>query len=128
MLLLSAVPALAEQTPILAPYRVCIRGPGCDRVGNTVGFGHVRPRKVFLGGDATGMLCRIHWITWGGRFAIGTGTAADVTGHQDDAHAQWSPAVVILSNLGRYQGRPAYLNFRWYFPDGEVRPESRSCL
>jgi hypothetical protein len=74
------------------------------------------------------MLCRIHWISWGSRFAIGTGTAADVTGHQDDAHARWSLAVVIASALGTYRGRPAYERVRWYFPDGEVQPESRSCF
>jgi hypothetical protein len=124
----SAATAIGAATPILAPYRVCIRGAGCVDVPNTIGFGHVKPSKIFLGGDGTGMLCRIHWISWGGRFAIGTGTAADVTGHQDDAHARWSPAVVIASELGTYRGRPAYERVRWSFPDGEVRPESRSCF
>lgn len=122
----AATPAVARssRSPVLGPH--CIPHYGCSTY-NTKGFGEVRPTVIYLGGDGTGVICRIHWITWGGVFAIGVGIAADVVGHQDDAHAQWSPAVVIASYLGDWRGRPAYRGVRWTFPDGERRPESRAC-
>jgi hypothetical protein len=120
-------PAVASETPILAPLTICIPHVGCTPGQNTLGFGHVKPRTIFLGGDGTGVICRIHWLSWGGEFAIGTGTAADVVGQQDDAHARWSPAVVILSKLGTWHGQPAYFRTRWRFPDGEPAHESAPC-
>jgi len=109
----------SSSDPVLGPQRY----PASDQVG----FGHVRPSTIFMGGDPTGLLCRIHWLTWGRRFAIGTGTSLDVTGHQTTAEGKWAPAVVVLSHLGSWQGRRAYLRYRWSFPDGELPRESAPC-
>lgn len=39
----------------------------------TKGFGRVKPREIFYGSDPTGLVCDIHWHSWGGRVARGTG-------------------------------------------------------
>ena len=109
----------SSSEPVLGPQQY----PASDQMG----FGQVRPPMIFMGGDPTGLLCRIHWLTWGGRFAIGTGTSLDVTGHQTTAEGKWAPAVVVLSHLGSWQHRRAYLRYGWSFPDGEQQPESAPC-
>jgi hypothetical protein len=49
-----------------------------DRRGSKVfprkDFGTVRPTTIFLGGDESGLFCHIKWSSWGGQFAVGTGT------------------------------------------------------
>ena len=39
-----------------------------------VGFGEVKPRGIFNGGDPTATVTDITWKSWGGPQAIGTGT------------------------------------------------------
>jgi hypothetical protein len=85
---------------------------------SSVGFGKVKPGKIFLGGDPTGLVCAIHWISWGGQFAIGTGTGFYLGPHQITAAGHQAPAVVVLSHLGTWYGRPAYTKYTWYFPQG----------
>ena len=109
----------SSSDPVLGPQQY----PASDQLG----FGQVRPRTIFMGGDPTGLLCRIHWLTWGERFAIGTGTGLDVTGRQTTAEGKWAPAVVVLSHLGSWQGRRAYLRYGWSFPDGEQPSHSAHC-
>jgi hypothetical protein len=118
--------AAAVGTPLAKTTPAPVLGPGNGLPGQ-IGFGHVRPRTIFLGGDPTGLVCRIHWLTWGGRFAIATATALDVVGHQTTAQGKWAPAVIVLSHLGSWQGRSAYLRYSWSFPDGEQPPASKPC-
>lgn len=82
------------------------------------GFGHVRPATIYQGGDPTGLVCRIHWFSWGGRAAIGEGTGWYVGPRQSVNEGHPALAVVVLSKLGRWQGHSAYLRYQWYFPDG----------
>lgn len=37
------------------------------------GFGTVKPRKIFNGGDASGLIKKIHWRHWGSSVARGRG-------------------------------------------------------
>jgi len=60
----AAMAATARSTPILA-------GPWVPRIQQ--GYGQVRPTRIFNGGDPTGLLYGIHWTSWGGSEAIGTG-------------------------------------------------------
>jgi hypothetical protein len=80
------------------------------------GFGHVKPRTIFLGGDPTGLICRIRWLSWGGPLAVGTGTSWYVNSHQPTSAGKAAPAVVVLYHLGTWHGRPAYEGYKWYFP------------
>jgi opacity protein-like surface antigen len=40
---------------------------------DSVGWGTVRPKRLFNGGDPSGLIVRIHWRTWGARIAHGHG-------------------------------------------------------
>jgi hypothetical protein len=82
------------------------------------GFGKVKPGKIFLGGDPTGLVCAIHWTSWGGQFAIGTGTGFYVGPNQITAAGHQASAVVVLYHLATWDGRPAYTKYKWYFPQG----------
>ena len=70
----TASSAQATEQPILA-------GPwSMDQEG----YGHVKPKRIFNGGDPTGLVTHIRWLTWGQRKAIGTGMAEKWVGpHQD---------------------------------------------
>jgi hypothetical protein len=114
----------STRVPVLGPR--CFPHVGCV-TQNTKGFDQVRPSVIFFGGDGTGGICRVRWLTWGGRYAIGEGVAADVTVHQTDAQGEWNYAVVVASHLGISRGRPAYLRVGWTFPNGEVHPEAPGC-
>jgi len=40
------------------------------------GWGTARPSEIFNGGDPSGLVTRIHWMSWGGSSAVGTGKNA----------------------------------------------------
>jgi len=81
------------------------------------GYGHVKPRTIFNGGDPTGLVKAIHWKSWGGRRATGTGTALWVGPHQFVAEGKFEKgASIVLFQLGRCSGRLAYNAIEWYFP------------
>jgi len=93
----------------------------------TKGFGRVRPREIYSGGDPTGLGCDIHWHGWGGRVARGTGVGWYISGNQSVAQGRAAIATVIASKLGMWKGRPAYNPLTWSFPHhGRDRPTS-SC-
>lgn len=90
-----AIPSAAlAKAPVLDSHHL----PGA------IGFGHAQPRTVYLGGDPSGVVCRIRWVTWGRSLAVGIGVAENPT--PDVAHGYWTPAVIIASGLhhGRYHG------------------------
>ena len=81
------------------------------------GYGHVRPSTIFNGGDPTGLVKGIEWLTWGGSRAVGVGTAFYVSPNQITAEARLAAAVVVLFRLGTCRGRRAYNAAQWYFPE-----------
>jgi hypothetical protein len=83
---------------------------------NAKGFGEVKPRTIFLGGDPTGLVCRIHWLSWGGEFAVGNGIGWYINSHESVAEGHAAPAVVVLYRLGTWEGRSAYKAWTWYYP------------
>ena len=83
---------------------------------NGVGFGQVRPKEIFNGGDASGMVSHITWKSWGGPKAIGTGTAEYVRPNQSSASGAEEPATVVAFNLGLCGGKLMYRAVEWYFP------------
>lgn len=88
---------------------------------NQEGYGTVAPRKIYNGGDPTGLVYDITWSNWGDVQAKGTGTALHVPagGYVPDAKPE--RATVVAYNLGPCQGKTAYRAVTWFFPDrGEV--------
>jgi hypothetical protein len=102
----------ADQTPRL----------GRAYSSEVVGFGNVRPRKIFLGGDPTGLVEQIHWTAWGTVQAIGEGAAEyDWPGTAVAANGIAPGARVVAFHLGTCRGHRSYNAVEWYFPkDGEV--------
>jgi hypothetical protein len=81
------------------------------------GYGHARPATIFNGGDPTGLLTHIEWLTWGGARAVGVGTSTYVGPHQATAEGTLQAAVVVLFKLGACRGHRAYDAVTWYFPE-----------
>ncbi len=104
---IAAATAAASAVPILAgPWSMGQKG-----------YGHAKPRTIFNGGDPTGLVKMIHWTSWGGHRATGTGTAEWVGPHQIVAQGQFEKgAKVVLFQLGSCHGRAAYNAIEWYFP------------
>ncbi len=84
------------------------------------GYGTARPGLIDNGGDASGVVNDVHWRTWGGKVAIGSGTASFV--RDGDALAQGVPktATVEAWDLGTCDGKLMYRAVDWFFP-GEGR-------
>jgi hypothetical protein len=121
-----AATATAATEPIVSPkadpyYRY-------SGLKGTKGFGRVMPREIFYGGDPTGLVCDIHWHSWGRRVARGTGVGWYVSGNQSVGEGHAAIANVIASKLGTWKDRPAYNRLTWSFPNhGRERPAS-PCL
>lgn len=81
-----------------------------------VGFGQVEPSEVFLGGDPTGLVTSIHWQSWGGSVATGTGTSWYVAPNQITADGSHQTATIVAFDLGTCVGHAAYQEVEWYFP------------
>jgi hypothetical protein len=133
LLLLLGVAVLgAFGTAAAAAYREPILGPTAfpyyryDGLRGTKGFGKVRPREIYYGGDPTGLVCRIRWTSWGGRTARGYGTGWYVSGSEDVAQGHTAVAVVVVSKLRTWHHRPAYLHLHWSFLD-HGRRRVRRC-
>jgi hypothetical protein len=115
VLLIAAIAALvAVGTALAAPRPVPILTGPKPMTG--AGFGQVKPPTIYLGGDPTGLVCHIHWLSWGGQLAIGDGTGWYINSHQAVIQGKAAPVVVVLYDLGTWRGRPAYKHYVWYFP------------
>ncbi len=84
---------------------------------NSKGFGGVRPSVVYLGGDPTGLVQRIHWRRWGRPRAIGHGIGwwFPPDKHTDEGHH--ARARLVAWDLGTCGGHRAYRKFEWYYPE-----------
>ncbi len=90
------------------------------------GFGDVRPATIFLGGDPTGLAQHIHWSSWGGAQATGTGLAEYVwPGTCVGCGNPPTNATVVAFKLGKCHGHPSYNAVDWFFPQYEqhFRPD-----
>ena len=85
------------------------------------GWGTSRPARIFNGGDPSGLVKEIHWVSWGGKTAIGYGLNFIFKPHG----GYYSEPVIIelrASGLGRCtpSGPPAYSHLSVRSPE---RPE-----
>jgi hypothetical protein len=109
----AVVVSVATQASAAGPSPV-LAGPWAP---GQQGYGHVKPHTIFNGGDPTGLVKMIRWNSWGGRRAIGAGTALWVGPHQIVAQGRFEKgARIVLFQLGRCHGREAYRAIEWYFP------------
>lgn len=69
-----------------------------------VGYGQVKPTR--LGYGRTVLVCHIHWDSWGGQTALGTGIGFAV--NQDTYKRTPAAVVVHLYDLKTVQGVAAY--------------------
>jgi len=80
------------------------------------GFGQVKPRTVYNGGDPTGLVTSITWHGWGGSQAAGTGRSDYVAPGQSVAAGTIEPVRIVAFDLGTCNGRYMYAAVEWYFP------------
>jgi hypothetical protein len=80
------------------------------------GFGQVRPKVVFNGGDPTGLVTSITWHDWGQPQAVGTGRAEYVAPNQSVAQGTLEQARIVAFDLGMCNGHYMYAAVEWYFP------------
>lgn len=102
-------------TPLASPPVLATVNAFGDSTG-VIGFGTIAPTHIYQGGDPTGDVTNITWVNWGDANAFGVGTACYVDPGQDVAHCRPLQAIVLASNLGTCDGRPAYENVGWWFP------------
>ena len=81
------------------------------------GFGHVKPARIFNGGDPTGLVTHIVWGSWGGAHAAATGTSEYVGPGQTVATGTEERASIVAFNLGTCDGKLMYRAVEWYFPE-----------
>jgi hypothetical protein len=83
--------------------------PGGKPYPNTVGYGQVKPTR--LGYSKQTLVCHIHWYSWGGQIALGTGVGFAVSPRT----YKLIPAAVVvyLSDLSTVHGKPAYLRLNY---------------
>jgi hypothetical protein len=120
---LLATAACALGMSALAPAATAGAGaraaPRLGRVQSSAqsGFGDVRPQRIFLGGDPTGLVDGIRWSGWGSDRAIGHGDAEyDWPGTAVADNGPTPGARVVAFQLGTCRGRPSYNALEWYFP------------
>jgi hypothetical protein len=81
------------------------------------GFGDVRPATIFLGGDETGLVQHVHWRSWGGSRAVGSGIGEWLGRNQFSYEASPAAVTIVAFNLGECRGKRAYTAIAWYFPE-----------
>jgi hypothetical protein len=110
-----ATPA-AAQTSATTSGAVPVLGQLAGVFAQGQGFGQAQPAKIFNGGDPTGLVTDITWRSWGGRKAIGSGTAEYVGPNQSVATGTQKPATVVAFHRGTCDGKLMYQAVEWYFP------------
>jgi hypothetical protein len=83
---------------------------------NQQGYGEIKPRRIFNGGDPTGLVMHIHWKHWGAKRAWGWGTGIFVWPGTSVAEGIRARARVVAFHLGTCHGAPAYDAVQWFYP------------
>jgi hypothetical protein len=109
----SPIALASNQTPVLGWNGAFPNGKG---------FGTVKPRTVYLGGDPTGDISSIAWHHWGQARTVGFGQGW--CPGRSVASGRPCPAALHISNLGTCHGLHAYRTLVFYFKSGA----RRKCL
>jgi hypothetical protein len=82
------------------------------------GFGTVKPKTVFLGGDPTGLFSHLSWKNWGKPKATGHGTGFYDPPNKPVAASVKAKVTLVASSLGQCNGTLAYrrlaVSFRYH--------------
>ena len=79
------------------------------------GFGAVKPKTVFLGGDPTGLFKDVKWTRWGKSTSTGHGKGYYPPPGKPTADAVQVPATLVASSLGTCKGHLAYRHLAVFF-------------
>jgi hypothetical protein len=77
----------------------------------------VRPKRIFLGGDISGLVSHVHWRRWGRARAVGRGRGWYIPPGSFTADGHYARARLVAWDLGSCGSRRAYRRFEWYFPE-----------
>jgi len=97
----------------------------------THGLGTTRPKTVDFGGDPTSYIKNVHWTSWNGKVATGTGNACRPPANGPIAYCKPATAKIKAFRLGNCSahGRSAYTRVEWWFPvDGTFNPKKNSVF
>lgn len=111
--------AFDGRLPTAGAHLATASAPQLGRQRSSVqrGFGRVRPRTIFLGGDPTGLVEHIHWSHWGASQAVGAGDAEyDWPGTAVAANPIAPGAHIVAFDLRTCRGHRSYNALEWYFP------------
>jgi hypothetical protein len=116
--LVAALTGLALVAPAVdatAPAEIVLGAKAFAPVG--AGFGTVKPRKIFNGGDPSGLVLDITWSRWGAPTATGTGKTA-IFKPSGGFYPRLVQAELRASRLGRCtsQGPLAYTRLQARVP------------
>jgi hypothetical protein len=80
------------------------------------GFGHVKPARIFNGGDPTGLVTHVVWRTWGHSRAVGSGVGYYDAPNQPVFKSKAERVSVVAFHLGDCHGTLMYQAVEWFFP------------
>jgi hypothetical protein len=83
---------------------------------NQDGYGEPHPRRIYGGGDPTGLVIHIHWKHWGSKRATGWGRGFFVWPGLAVAEGVPARARVVAFHLGTCEGHASYNALEWFFP------------
>jgi hypothetical protein len=91
--------------------------------GATKGFGLVKPKTVFLGGDPTGLVTKLTWNSWGSPVTVGTGTGYYPPPGNPVVAAVKVRVTLDASKLGTCKGHKAYkrLSFTFHYKGKAIK-------
>lgn len=95
--LLAGLALLAPGVGATAPTKIVLGAKAFAPMG--VGFGAVKPKEIFNGGDPSGLVQAIRWSHWGSGTATGTGRTSIFKPH-GGYYPRLVRAVLRASNLG----------------------------
>lgn len=102
----AALAVAASSAPVLGSASAFMGGQG---------FGKVKPKTVFLGGDPTGLFKKLSWKDWGSSTATGTGSGFYPPPGKPTVDSVKVPVTLIASSLGKCHGHEAYRKLAVYF-------------
>jgi hypothetical protein len=109
-----ALPAIASASLILIPAAASASRRAVPVLGSRhafpagVGFGTVKPKTVYFGGDPTGEFTNVGWTGWGNVQSTGKGKGSYPPPGKPVADAVRVPVTLVASSLGSCNGHLAY--------------------
>jgi len=91
--------------------------PRASKTTSTQGWGSIRPRTIFNGGDPTGLVKDISWSSWGGATAVGNGMGYQVPVAGPVSAGHFATAVIAAFDWVSVTNTGHICEFDGTFPD-----------